>query len=138
MISPEILSVHFIIIGVLLIALATMHVIFPSYFNWKEDLKKLSLINRQMMKTHTFFIALVVLLIGILCIYSRDNLINTELGKTISLGLGIFWIIRLYFQIFVYSSKLWRGKTFETFVHMIFSIFWIYLATIFLINYFET
>lgn len=136
MMSPELLTIHFKIIGFLLIGLSMIHIIFPSYFNWKEELKDLSLINRQMMKVHTFFIALTVFLIGALCLHSHHDLINTELGKIISFGIGVFWMIRFCFQIFGYSSKLWKGKTFETIVHIIFSIFWMYLTTVFLANYF--
>lgn len=135
MISTEFLSLHLRIIGVLLIGLALIHFIFPTYFNWKKDLKPLSLINRQMMKIHTFFIALVVGLMGLLCIHSYHDLINTELGKTLSLGIGIFWFIRLLVQYFGYSSTLWKGKAFETGVHILFTILWFYLTTIFLVNF---
>ena len=137
MISPEILSNHFKIVGVSLIGLSLIHILFPTYFNWKEELKNLSLMNRQMMKVHTFFIGLVVFLIGALCLHSHEDLINTKLGKTISLGIGVFWFIRLCFQIFIYSGKLWKGKRFETTVHIIFTIFWIYLTIIFFANCFE-
>ncbi|WP_028122537.1 hypothetical protein [Epilithonimonas tenax] len=122
------------IIGLLLTILAIIHAIFPKYFNWKEELKQLSLINRQLIMVHTFFIALVVLLIGLLCMTSATELIQTKLGKTISLGLGIFWTIRLFFQFFIYSSLLWKGKIFETAVHILFSLFWIYMSTVFLWN----
>ena len=114
--------------------LAIIHAIFPKYFNWKEELKQLSLINRQLIMVHTFFIALVVLLIGLLCMTSATELIQTKLGKTISLGLGIFWTIRLFFQFFIYSSLLWKGKIFETAVHILFSLLWIYMSTVFLWN----
>jgi len=127
--------IHIKIIGVLLMILALVHIIFPKYFKWKEDLKSLSLINRQMMTIHTFFIALVVFLIGLLCLTSATDLIETKLGKTISLGLGIFWSIRLFIQFFGYSSELWKGKTFETIIHILFCGFWIYLSLIFWMNY---
>ncbi|MDW8272944.1 MAG: hypothetical protein RMJ53_01810 [Chitinophagales bacterium] len=123
---------HFKIIGLLLMALASIHVIFPKYFNWKEELKSLSLINRQMMMVHTFFIALVVFLMGLLCFTSSTELIETKLGKTISLGLGIFWLIRLFIQFFGYSTELWKGKVFETVVHILFSLLWTYLSVVFL------
>lgn len=126
---------HFRIMGILLMSLALFHIVFPRYFNWKEELKSLSLINRQMMTVHTFFIALVVFLMGLLCMTSAPELIETKLGKTISLGLGIFWLVRLFIQFSVYSSELWRGKTFETIIHILFSGFWIYLSVIFLMNY---
>ena len=129
------MEIHFKIIGVLLVILALIHVIFPRYFNWKEELQSLSLINRQMMTTHTFFIAFTVFLMGVLCLTCSTALIETKLGKTISLGFGIFWTIRLFFQVFMYSPKLWSGKTFETIVHIFFSGFWMYLSIVFWMNY---
>lgn len=128
--------IHIKIIGYLLIVLACIHTIFPKYFHWEKELKSLSLMNRQMMTTHTFFIALTVFLMGLLCLTSTTELIETTLGKKISLGLGIFWSIRMLFQFFVYSSRLWKDKKFETFVHILFSIQWIYFSTIFLLTYY--
>jgi hypothetical protein len=123
--------IQLIITGVLLIALALVHFIFPSYFNWKKELPLISLVNRQLMTIHTFFIALTVLLMGLLCLVATDDLINTQLGKVITTGLAIFWTIRLIIQFFGYSPKLWKGKTFETIVHVFFVFLWIYLSFIF-------
>jgi len=125
------------IIGCLFILLALIHIFFPRYFNWKQELSSLSLINRQMMYIHMFFIALLVFLLGVLCLTSSDALLNTIFGRRISLGLGIFWAVRLYVQFFVYSRKLWRGKMFETLVHILFSIFWAYVSIIFILGYFK-
>lgn len=126
------MEVHLKIIGVLLMLLASIHVFFPKYFSWKDELRSLSLINRQMMTVHTFFIAFVVFLIGLLCLTSSTDLMLTNFGKTISLGLGIFWATRLIFQLFVYSRKLWKGKTLETIIHIVFIILWMYLTSVFL------
>jgi hypothetical protein len=117
--------------------LAIIHVVFPKRFNWTEELSSLSLINRQVMYVHTFFIALVVLLMGILCLTSAKELIETDLGNKIVLGLGIFWMLRLLIQFFGYSSTLWKGKIFETTIHIVFSFLWIYLSTIFLMIYWK-
>lgn len=125
------------IIGILLMLLAFIHIGFPKYFNWKEEQESLSLINKQMMNVHTFFIALVVFLIGLLCLTSANELIETNLGKRVSLGLGVFWSVRLFFQLFVYSPKLWKGKKFETSMHIIFTLFWIYMTTIFFLIYYN-
>ncbi len=125
------MEIHLQIIGTLLIVLSLIHVIFPSYFNWKNELQHLSLINRQMMTVHTFFIALTVFLIGLLCVTSASELIETSLGRKISLGLTVFWTIRLFTQIFIYSPILWKGKTFETIVHILFTIFWAYMSLVF-------
>jgi len=126
------MEIHYEIIGVLLIALAFVHVIFPKYFKWKEELKHLSLINQELMKVHTFFIALVIFLMGVLCMTSSNDLIHTDLGRSVSLGFGIFWLFRLVIQFFGYSSELWKGKRFETIIHILFSMFWAYLSFVFI------
>ena len=84
------MEIHFNVIGVLFIGLALAHIIFPKYFKWKEELKHLSLINRQMMIIHTFFIALIVLLMGLLCLFHSALLVMSPLGKIVSHGFAIF------------------------------------------------
>jgi hypothetical protein len=129
------MHIHLKIIGILLMSLALVHVIFPRYFHWKEELKDLSLMNSQMMKVHTFFVALTVFLMGLLCATYTDDLIGMHLGKIISLGLAIFWFCRLVVQFFGYSAELWKGKTFETLVHVVFSLLWTYLSVVFFCVY---
>jgi len=129
------METHLKVIGSLLIVLALIHVVFPKYFNWKQELSALSLANRQIMYVHSFFIAFVVLLLGVLCLTSSAELINTALGKRVSLGIGLFWGVRLLVQFFGYSSKLWKGKPFETAVHIVFAVFWTYLTSVFITAY---
>lgn len=129
------MELHLKIIGFSLIALGVVHAIFPKHFNWKKELNSLSIMNREMMYVHTFFIAFTLVLVGLLCLTSASEIISTTLVKRISFGLGIFWTFRLYVQFFVYSSKTWRGKPFETLVHILFSIYWTYLSVIFILIY---
>ncbi|MCT8338561.1 hypothetical protein MG296_00715 [Flavobacteriaceae bacterium TK19130] len=131
------MHLHLQIIGTLLIALALVHIIFPRYFNWGTELKSLSLINRQMMTVHTFFIAFTVFLMGLLCWVATEDIIETDLGNNIALGLGIFWGIRLFVQLFVYSADLWRGKKRETAVHILFVLLWSYFSSVFLYTAFQ-
>lgn len=126
------MEIHLKIIGTLLILLAVMHIPFPQYFHWKQELSSLSTLNRQMMYVHSFFIALTVFLMGVLCLTSSEELISTKLGKQVCLGLGAFWSIRLIIQFFGYSTKIWKGKTFETGIHILFSFLWAYLSYVFL------
>ena len=131
------MGIHIKITGVIVMALALLHLIFPRYFNWNKELPALSLINRQMMVVHTFFIALMVFLMGLLCLSSADELIETSLGKKIALGLGVFWSIRLFIQFFGYSADLWKGKAFETLVHILFSLLWAYISIVFWVTHFN-
>jgi hypothetical protein len=125
------MELHLKIIGVVLILLAIIHAAFPRRFKWKDELSSLSLINRQMMMVHTFFIALTLLLMGALCIYGSNEIVNTSFGRIIAVGLFIFWGVRLVFQFFVYSPALWKGKKFETLMHILFAVTWLYFTLIF-------
>jgi len=127
--------IHLRLIGILLMLLGLLHIVFPRYFNWKEELKPLSLINKQLMLIHTFFIALTVFLMGLLCVTSSKDMLETDLGKTICLGLAVFWGVRLVIQFFGYSSKIWKGKKFETAIHILAGLFWTYLTVVFGIGY---
>ncbi len=125
------MELHLKIIGVLLVVLALMHAVFPKYFRWKKDLAALEPINRQMMYVHAFFIALTVFLMGILCFTSSREITETPLGRKVALGLAAFWAARLFIQFFGYSPQLWRGKAFETTMHVAFVVFWAYLTAVF-------
>jgi len=129
------MELHLKIIGSFLIILALLHFFFPRYFNWKQELTSLSIINRQMMYVHSFFVALVVFLMGLLCLTSSNDLLHTSLGKRVSLGFGIFWAMRLIIQLFVYSTKNWKGKMFETIIHSLFVVLWTYLSIVFVLTY---
>jgi hypothetical protein len=129
------MELHLKIIGVLLVLLALLHLIFPRYFKWKIELGNISDINRQMMYIHAFFIAFAIFLMGLLCLTSSNELTTTTFGRRISFGLGIFWLTRLIIQFFGYSSLLWKGKTFETTVHVLFAALWTYLTGVFLLIY---
>jgi hypothetical protein len=119
------------LIGALLVVLALLHVAFARYFDWRREFAVVSLINRQMMYVHTFFVAFTVGLMGLLCLTSAAELVGTPLGRRVALGLGIFWLARLLIQFFGYSASLWRGKRFETIIHVLFSVLWTYLSVVF-------
>lgn len=116
------------ILGIILILLAFLHLIFPRYFRWKNELAGLSLINREIMGVHTFFIAVTVFLMGLLMLTSADLLTTTLLGRRVCAGMSLFWGLRLLCQFFWYSADNWKGKPFETIVHILFTLLWISLT----------
>lgn len=126
-------STHLQFAGICLILLALLHGYFPYYFGWRTELSSLSLLTRQIFFVHHFFIALTVGLMGLLSLFASQELVETPLGRYILLGFGLFWFIRLLFQLFVYSSNLWRGKRFETTVHILFTLLWVYLSALYLL-----
>ena len=127
------MKTHLELVGILLIGLALLHGIFPRYFRWREEMKSVSLLTRQILYVHTFFIALTVFLMGVLCLTSAADLVETSLGRKVAGGMFAFWFARWLIQFFGYSSNLWKGKRLETAVHILFSMLWGYLSGVFLL-----
>jgi len=122
------------VLGISQMVLAFVHLVFESRFDWKRELAPLSLLNRQLMYVHTFFIAFVVFLNGVLSFFAAKHLINpSPLAVYIVSGLSIFWLVRLYSQFFVYKRELWLGKRFETGVHILFSLIWLWYSLSYLL-----
>jgi hypothetical protein len=121
------LRVHLQIVGGLLLLLSAAHGGFNRYFGWKQELGRLSPLARQVFLVHSFFIALVVGLLGGLSLFRTDALLTPgPLSRAVLAGIFVFWLFRLAFQWFVYDSAIWRGRRFYTFMHCAFSLFWIY------------
>jgi hypothetical protein len=118
--------------GALQIALAAMHVVFPNRFDWKEELARLSLLNRQMFLVHTVFICVVLVLVGSLSLLAPHALLEpTPLSRLVLGGIAAFWGLRLVVQLFVYDTRLWRGNRFNTLVHVVFCVLWAYLVAVY-------
>jgi len=118
--------------GVGLILLAFLHIPIGRTLQWREDGKKLSPANEQIFHVHTFFICLVVVLMGLPCLLAPGIFLErSEAGLWLAASLSAFWIFRLYFQFFVYRVDLWKGKRMETVLHWWFSFIWLALASLF-------
>jgi len=122
------LEINLKIVGALLIALGIAHGTFGKRFEWKADLAKLSLLNRQMFLVHCFFIALTLVLMGGVTLFYTEALLQpAPLSRVVLAAVVIFWLCRLFIQFFVYDSLLWRGNKFNTWMHVLFSFFWTYV-----------
>jgi hypothetical protein len=120
------------IVGILLIALALVHLDFPRRFHWAEELSRLSPLNRQVFVVHTFFIALVVAMMGVLsALFPHLLLERSGLARVVLAGLASFWAIRLVFQWFVYDKSLWKGQRFNTLIHFVFTGLWSFFSGVY-------
>jgi hypothetical protein len=129
------LILHLRIVGGMLIVLALAHPLFGIHCDWKKDAARLSPLNRQIFHVHTFFICLVLVLMGVLCLFYPQALVTpppaTQLAKLVLAGLTIFWGTRLLFQWLVYDGALWKGNRLNTTVHIVFTLLWTYFTVVF-------
>lgn len=128
----DVLTILLRVAGAGLIMLAILHIPIGRVLKWKEDGRKMSPENEQIFHVHTFFVCLTVILMGLPCLLAPSIfLVKSGAGLWVAGSMGLFWIVRLYFQFFVYRSDLWRGKRLETFLHWWFAMVWLALALLF-------
>jgi hypothetical protein len=118
--------------GVLLGLLVVLNLFVPARYGWRDDLSRLSLLNRQIFQVHAIFIVVVLaMLSGLLLCCAPALLEPAPLSRAVLSGLTAFWGLRLYMQFCFYDPRIWRGKRFETAMHVVFSLLWIYLVAVF-------
>lgn len=131
-VEPSVLLVNLRVAGVLLAALVVVNLFVPARFGWRADMAKLSLLNRQIFQAHSVFLVLILALSSALLLTSADALVEpSRLSRAILIGLTIFWGLRMMMQWCFYSPRIWRGNGFFTTMHVVFSLAWIYMTTVF-------
>ena len=56
-----------------------------------------------------------------------------EFRRHFQLGFNFLADFGFFIQFFGYSSELWKGKKFETVIHVLFVFIWTYLSVVFLL-----
>lgn len=126
------LAFHVRLIGLVFLLLAASHVFFARRFRWKEELARLSLLNRRIFQVHCGFIVLMLIQFGMLSVIFTDALLEpTPLGRLVAAGLVVFWGARLLAQFLVYDRRLWKGDRFRTAMHVVFSFIWLYATCVY-------
>lgn len=111
---------------------AVLHLAFPKRFHWDEELARLSLLNRQIFRVHVLFICVVLVFFGALSLFLTEALLApSPLARAVLMGFTAFWSLRLYVQLFVYERALWRDSRFNTGMHLLFTVLWVYLVTVY-------
>ena len=122
---------HLRVVGVLLALLAVVNLFVPARFHWRDELSRVSLINRQIFQAHTVFIVLTVVLMSALFLTCAEALLEpTRLSRAVLTGLTMFWGLRMLMQWFFYAPGVWRGNPFYTVMHGVFSAGWIYVTAV--------
>jgi hypothetical protein len=132
MLSHDTLLVHLRVVGVVMASLVVVNLVVPRRFHWREEMSRLSLLNRQIFQAHNVFLILTLALFSALLLTSGAALLEqTRLSRAVLAGLTIFWGLRMLMQWYFYSPLIWRGHRFNTVMHYVFSVVWVYVTTVF-------
>jgi hypothetical protein len=125
------LVLHLRVVGVLMALLVVVNLCVPGLLHWREELSRVSLLNRQIFLAHTVFIVVLVALTSALLLTCAETLLEpTRLSRAVLFGLTAFWGLRMLMQWFFYSPRVWRGNRFFTVMHVVFSFGWTYVTAV--------
>jgi hypothetical protein len=131
-ISPDLVLLHLRIVGVFMALLVVINVFVPVHLQWRVEMARLSLVNRQIFQVHSIFIVVTVALVSALLLTSGDALLErTRLSRAVLIGLTMFWGLRMLMQWFYDSPDVWRRNRFNRVVHYVFSGAWVYVTATF-------
>jgi len=101
------------------IAVALLSTQLTRLLHWEEDIARMSLLVREVFKIHGWFIALTLMLFGILTWRFAPVMAagGNEVAAWLAGGIAVFWGVRVVMQWTHYSRGHWRGKLRETAVH---------------------
>jgi len=130
--SHDTLLVHLHLVGVVMASLVVVNLMVPGRFHWREEMSRLSLVNRQIFQAHSVFLVLTLALFSALLLTCGTALLEpTRLSRAVLFGLTVFWGLRMLMQWYFYSPLIWRGHRFNTVMHYVFSVVWVYVTTVF-------
>jgi hypothetical protein len=137
-IDPGTLLVHLRIVGLVIAILVPINMYVPRRFHWRDEMARLSLLNRQIFQAHAIFLVLTLALISALLLTCGSELLErTPLSRAVLIGLTTFWTLRMLMQWGFYSPEIWRGHRFNTVMHYLFSVIWVYVAAVFAVALFR-
>lgn len=100
-----ILKICIILSGIGHIGLSLVSLMIPKMLNWKEGLKDLKPLLRQMFWTYAGYILCINFCFGIVSILGAEELLNKSfLAKSVCLFIGLYWLARVFIQ-FLYFDK---------------------------------
>ncbi|MBC8374868.1 MAG: hypothetical protein H8E26_02415 [FCB group bacterium] len=101
--------------GVYNIALVIFHLLFWRIFDWKNDLRKLSFLNRAIMQVLNLSLSFVFIIFSYISIAHTDELLSTALGHSLLILMTLFWVARSIEQIIFFKLNHWGSVAFLAF-----------------------
>ncbi|MCE9501080.1 MAG: hypothetical protein K8R21_11380 [Leptospira sp.] len=78
---------------------AIFHVFFWKIFNWKSDLRKVSIASRAIIQIANLCLILFFLMVAWISGFHSEELISTRIGNSFLVFVTIFWIARFIEQL---------------------------------------
>jgi hypothetical protein len=101
--------------GVYNIILVVFHMLFWRIFNWGDDLRTLSILNKAVMQVLNISLIFVFVIFAYVSLAHSLELLTSPLGKSLLILMAVFWLIRSILQVVFFRLRHWGSVAFMVF-----------------------
>jgi hypothetical protein len=98
--------------GFYTIGLIMFHLLFWRIFDWEQDLKRISFLNRATMQVLNISLTLSFIIFSYISLVHATELLTSSLGHSLLMLIALFWLARAIQQIVFYRLRHWASWAF--------------------------
>ncbi len=98
--------------GLYTLALIVFHLLFWRIFDWKQELKQVSYLNRATMQVLNISLTFAFIIFSYISLVHTAELLNSSLGHSLLAFMSLFWLARSVQQIIFYKLHHWASWAF--------------------------
>jgi len=114
------LKILLLVAGGMQLSIAALNLFLVSLLKWKEELARMPLLLQEVFRVHAWFISITLAIFGVITCRFVDEFAagRNLIAQWLSVGIGLFWLIRTILQVTYYSGSHWRGQLGRTMIHV--------------------
>lgn len=98
--------------GIYCFSFAVFHLLFWWLFDWKNDLRSLSFLNRAIMQVLNLSLTFAFVIFGYIALAHTTELLETPLGRSLLVLVALFWLARAIEQVVFFRLEHWGSVAF--------------------------
>lgn len=110
--------------GIFNLGFTIFHLFFWKLFDWEKDLASLTPVNRSVMHILNLCLTFLIFVMSYVSLLLPQDMLTTNLGKSLLVAFALFWFFRSLEQIFVFEVKGRLSVAF-TLIFLLGSIFYV-------------
>ena len=91
--------------GLFHVAFVVFHLTFWKLFRWDTELAKLTSLNRAAVQVLNLALTVVFVIFSYLSLVHASEMVRTDLGRSLTLSIAIFWYLRAVLQIAFFGLR---------------------------------
>ena len=98
--------------GFYTIGLVLFHLCFWRIFNWDQELKQVSFLNRAIMQVLNISLIFAFIIFSYISLAHTSEILASSLGKSLLVLMALFWLARTIQQIIFFKLQHWASWAF--------------------------